>query len=455
MPRPIPGYYYDEEKKKYFKVLPHHVAPAGAAYSKENVKKQAQDSKRKREANQDRSTRPRVQRSRVLQHALAGRVGLERELGQAPRFDASRSGAGEAYASGLEGRHLLELEGSEDEITTFTRDPLTGGIFAGVKNSSTFSLVSAVPRTEASASPARLRTVFAPQSAVTSVNIGPTRTLVSTCLGDRSEATINLTKLVGPDQIVDNWLDVGVHVILRPHARTSVWTSACAPRSGTIAVGTGAGVILIHETPSAFAPQPASLGSLSDWANRSIPAPSDVLAIEFLTDAVFLAGMRDGAVESLDTREPRKRALAIRHPSAVTHVRRVDEHRVVVNGLESSLRLYDLRYAHPPSPRPAYLFPTQPVLVYEHVNEYQVSLGCDVDADTGLLAAGREDGSVQLFGLHTARKVRAVRGARAGLPSCVHFSPATGAGQSGLGADERGPKGLFVGSGPAVQEFEW
>ena len=193
-------------------------------------------------------------------------------------------------------------------------------------------------------------------------------------------------------------------MLLRPAAHTSVWTSTCSPTSGSIGVGTGTGVILIHETPSGPTTQ---LHPFGDWSNRALPTASDVLALEFLSDATLAAGQRDGAVELLDTRElsrGRKPALALRHPSAVTHLRRVDEHRVVVNGLKSSvciftpmlcagsnrqLRMFDLRYAHQAAPMRGYLSPTRPLLVYEHSNDFRIGLGFDVDLASGLVAAGR------------------------------------------------------------------
>lgn len=36
----LEGFFFDKEKKKYFKILPQHQAPKGVKYSKEAVKKQ-------------------------------------------------------------------------------------------------------------------------------------------------------------------------------------------------------------------------------------------------------------------------------------------------------------------------------------------------------------------------------------------------------------------------------
>lgn len=43
MNREIPGFYYDPEKKKYFKIEASHKAPAGSQYSKDAVKRKRKD----------------------------------------------------------------------------------------------------------------------------------------------------------------------------------------------------------------------------------------------------------------------------------------------------------------------------------------------------------------------------------------------------------------------------
>lgn len=37
MAKEIPGFYFDEEKQKYFKIQPNHVAPKGSRYSKDAI----------------------------------------------------------------------------------------------------------------------------------------------------------------------------------------------------------------------------------------------------------------------------------------------------------------------------------------------------------------------------------------------------------------------------------
>ena len=79
----IPGYYFDEEKKKYFKIQPNHVAPQGAKYTKSNVKREHHVAKKQRVAQRQQNVRRRqtVQRSAVLNAPTTGGIGLLREMG--------------------------------------------------------------------------------------------------------------------------------------------------------------------------------------------------------------------------------------------------------------------------------------------------------------------------------------------------------------------------------------
>lgn len=36
----LEGFYFDPRKEKYFKILPHHIAPRGAVYSEQAIRKQ-------------------------------------------------------------------------------------------------------------------------------------------------------------------------------------------------------------------------------------------------------------------------------------------------------------------------------------------------------------------------------------------------------------------------------
>src|SRR5271154_2571890 len=67
----IPGYHYDADKKKYFKVLPNHVG-RGSEYSREvvNAKAASQRASAREHEHQERLMQQRLTRSRLLHHPL-------------------------------------------------------------------------------------------------------------------------------------------------------------------------------------------------------------------------------------------------------------------------------------------------------------------------------------------------------------------------------------------------
>ena len=128
----------------------------------------------------------------------------------------------------------------------------------------------------------------------------------------------------------------------------------------------------------------------------------DVFALEFLSNepSVLMSGGRNGIINLTDLRVPNfgTQADFIRHASSITHIRQLDDHRIIVAGLQSSLYQYDLRFRKTAAR-------TQPVLQYpEYHNKSTIRIGFDVDIESGVVAAAQEhDGNhppLQLFSLH-------------------------------------------------------
>lgn len=82
-PTKIPGYYWDDEKQRYFKIQPNHLAPINAKYSKGNIKIGQRQTKKRKVAEQKQRHRERytVKRNVILQQPLVEGVGLSREHG--------------------------------------------------------------------------------------------------------------------------------------------------------------------------------------------------------------------------------------------------------------------------------------------------------------------------------------------------------------------------------------
>lgn len=135
--RDIPGFYYDPDKKKYFKIQSSHLVPSGAKYSRSSVTQvkasEQREIKRAAEATVRKETT--VQRSKVLQHATTAGVGLQREissrLGMRKRGIAEARSAAYALEMELEWeRNWVRLTG-KDVISTFAYDSVTGDIIVG------------------------------------------------------------------------------------------------------------------------------------------------------------------------------------------------------------------------------------------------------------------------------------------------------------------------------------
>ena len=80
---------------------------------------------------------------------------------------------------------------------------------------------------------------------------------------------------------------------------------------------------------------------------------SDTIAVDWLDHNVVLSGCRNGQVRLWDTRTIGT-SIPLRHPSSITHARRLNESMIVVAGLKHQvnpmLHLSSLVFLHPNSP---------------------------------------------------------------------------------------------------------
>lgn len=132
MPPALPGFHYDAEKKKYFKIQPDHVAAHGSAarkYSKATLNKKAEERResKRRELLEQRQSEMRLRRSKVLESPLGGGWGLKRELGVVSAFNESSSGMMmRAWAQGLRRENVARFRGGDGGSGAFVFDSATG-----------------------------------------------------------------------------------------------------------------------------------------------------------------------------------------------------------------------------------------------------------------------------------------------------------------------------------------
>ncbi|KAL6243523.1 hypothetical protein RBB50_009516 [Rhinocladiella similis] len=101
MPAELPGYYYDNERNRYFKIQANHIAPSGADYSRQavNAQRTIKEAQHRYEVSRQTKKAATVSRSLVLQHPL---FSFERRLGNLRTRPGSL--VAEYYAAGLTGQ---------------------------------------------------------------------------------------------------------------------------------------------------------------------------------------------------------------------------------------------------------------------------------------------------------------------------------------------------------------
>ena len=119
-PIELPGYYYDEVKKKYFKIQGNHVVPPSSKYSKMGIKRETELAlARKRQQDREQLERKQtIQHSKVLQSSLLTREISCRKDGRGVRWDL--------WAEELKRREALRLKSCD--ISQFIFDELTGSL---------------------------------------------------------------------------------------------------------------------------------------------------------------------------------------------------------------------------------------------------------------------------------------------------------------------------------------
>ncbi|TKA65656.1 hypothetical protein B0A49_07838 [Cryomyces minteri] len=415
--REIPGYYF--ETKKYFKILPNHVAPRGAKYSEANVKEAKIESrKRKRAAAQEITQRRQlVQRARLLSSPLAGGIGLARETGPGHyplrRLDAQSK----AYGLGLEEKTYEQL--SQDQYRKFTEADL---VHQFAVDKSTSAVLLSYGRRLYISFPARVDTELelleVAQTDIASVNISRTRTVILTTTGGGNRAPeVHLVHLLDPRfttlhrPIVSD--RATVFTSQDPFVNDSMWGNApTAPNpfmasnsTDLIAVGGPQGMTLL------------TLDGSNSWqCEATLQTSSAILALDWLSPTTLAAGLRNSSVMLWDSRS-RGHTARLQHPGAVFGLKRADqESRLVVCGLRNSMALYDLRMVRdsPSASQPrakhgskqARSPASAPVFAFSYANEHHLSRGFDVCPDAGLVAAADRDNVVQLYSLHTGDSIK-------------------------------------------------
>ncbi|KAI0181441.1 hypothetical protein GGR52DRAFT_583833 [Hypoxylon sp. FL1284] len=455
-PNEIPGYYWDEKKRRYFKVEKGGTAPSDAAWSSDNVKKRKLEDAESVEALRKLNlNKNRIVRSRAVNDPLVGGF-LARESG-----DTVRDLPAAAFARGLVNKGEIPLANAAWGSNTNVKHMLVAG--KGHKNDictayatldETVVLSTYIPRAGENG---RVHRRLISDHIEMPTHLRPYRELSMHQIADikysekahrvlvasRSPSSEVSTMIFAPKRTHNNdtrpsWLigDNGttLYMSVRAYGDHSINDYGAnvicpAPRGceHVFIVGSSRGLLRCGDM---------SMGWLSPWGPGhyygSRDSFRDIFAVEFQPQhpQVVLFGGRPGRLFTGDLRQAALKWSRLNLGSAITHIKAVGEHQVLVAGLRNALSVYDLRYPSRllDAPGVGGRASAAPVVRMDgYRNAAHVSIGLDLDAASGVAAAAHDDGTVALYSVRTGRRlpsrdVDAIR-SRLGPVRCVQFEP--------------------------------
>lgn len=464
MPAEIPGYYYDEVKKKYFKMEGAQTAPASAAWSSEAVRKRkataaAGEAARQRAALLSRH----IQRHRLGRDAVAAGL-LARQTDRADDGDVGAA----AWAGGVADKGRIPF------VSSFARgrfanmaclyvgsdDGKTGlGVAYATLDEET--LVGSYVATDANdrvvldnGPSLHMEMICCPQMSSIKYHWPSHKMLLTSRAPDHS---CSLYFFSPPLSALDDGRPLWLLGETNHYQRLSIrhrlrdeWLvhqSTPAPPSSDLlcVIGTNAGVLRVrsNETMAWVAPQSPPKGD---------DVPLDVLDQDFQqgNHNVLVAGGRQPRLWLTDMRAPDARWTHLAHASSLAHVRSVNQHQVLVAGARSAMALYDLRFLSGSGSGSGSGNGAAPLVAFPaYRNEAYLHAGWDVCPALNVVAAAHDDGAVALFSLRSGRRLRpgpALAALRTDTPvRALQFAQMP---------RERLPS-LFVGEGPTVAKYSF
>ncbi|KAK7415593.1 hypothetical protein QQZ08_012290 [Neonectria magnoliae] len=472
----IPGYYFDAEKKKYFKIQKSHTAPVNAAYSSDAVKRRKIQDRTVQAARQRAHlVRNHIKRHPISRDAVSGGL-LTREIGLGYMAERGRGRiedsdlAADAWAGGVVAKGSLSFApsfararyanmpcfyvGGEDTKTglgvtfaTLDEETLVGSHIPTDHNDSIHFSRDA-PSTSGRTLSFRTEMIRCPQMSSIKYHRPSHKMLLTSREPDRSCGMYFFSPPLSDsaDPTRPHWLLGETNHYQRlsiRHGLRDEWLvhgSTPGPASSDLicVVGTNRGLLQVrsNETMSWIAPQNTPKG---------MRVPQEVFSQDFQegNHNVLLAGGRQPRLWVSDLRAPETQWTFTKHPSSISHLRSVNPNQVLVAGLQNSMALYDVRYLNrrPNGSRPLLSFP-------DYRNNAHLHIGWDVSPSLGVVAAAQDNGTVRLFSLRSGRTLRspAVDSLRSDTPfKALMFQQMP---------RERLPS-LFVGEGPSLRKFSF
>ncbi|PKY04760.1 hypothetical protein P168DRAFT_310312 [Aspergillus campestris IBT 28561] len=467
MNREIPGFYYDPEKKKYFKVEASHKSAPGSNYSKDAVKrKRKEHEKRQRKVLiTQRTAKEKIKKAAFLEHPFIGAI---RELGYQPSSNGFRlEQRGLIYASQFRRNRVHQFEPWPDDeysIKHLLRNRRSGVLIASGHRGGESSVSVCFPDCDQGKwtyNRTMERVLFKEPYRISSISLSHTGYLLATMdSGPRGDSFLAPRMLPDPDDAGDYRWPSSSFYSTRIALTPSLWCSAACPEGTTprFAVGTSQGLHTIE-------------GFASYWSLSKKPFANDVLtgkpvthrkmdsshalvtSVEWLSSDVIAGGLLDSTVFLHDLRSGGT-ATRLQHTHAVSKIRKVDPYRIVVAGL-NSLKMYDIRYPpnglqRNPKPNNKQHTSTKPYLSFPDYSPTSTP-DFDICPELSLLASASDDNRIQLFSLTTGEQIASpISKYQYSQPiSSICFEPGDGC--------LKGPQtpSLLVCSQATVDEWNW
>ncbi|KAG9204751.1 hypothetical protein G6514_009981 [Epicoccum nigrum] len=504
----IPGFYFDKEKGKYFKIQsPTAARGLNLKYSTTNLGKERRKGNIQKTAT---AKEARTQKERVVRrHAHSFfQTDLDREIGFKRRPVYLQHVWPEACMSGVSSAPE-PVTSSDDRgaIRFFERDPVSRTIYAVcgenivhrrhyLSNDQVGSLQKPEARKRLRALDTQSRYGYYPWD-----EIGRTTSTVSSFQYMPNSGALALTTIGSERPPIVHLSDPErdgphIHQNFTPKACAAIFCSAARPTSfvspshpSSIAAGeTEHLVVGAQQSLLLFA-----RSSSGTWDSSTLlpNLDADILALEWLSHSTVALGCRNGKIHMYDTRSGRS-THALTHPCAISKIKRADDPtRVLCSGLQDTLFLYDARMPRLSSSRHRNAEPymdnhhynndyfttiypgkrnhkrrkllnrkafaewSQPILSFPHTNLDDLDLGIAVNEQLGLVAAAQDtehcDKAIRVSNFWTGKTVR-------------EFSPPVQLEAGGKGAkmrdlkwmdDHDGGVRLWSIWGRGIAEFAW
>lgn len=436
--REIPGFYFDPEKNKYFKILGANASRGlDLKYSAENIRK------RDRVERVQKTTAARYSKTRtervVRRHASnLTQTCAEREIGFRRRSFYIQNLWPDACIYGVRAKPTKVIDKPADgAIRCFDRDPVTKTVYAVhgenrvkrrrllVRDGPPLPRDDDLETGEYFGSLALNPYTFEPWD-----ELGRTTSCVSTlCYLPATGALATTTQ--GSDrapvvQLSDPDRD-GPYVSQQftPKHCTTIWGAAARPTTFEASPGLLNSVAASHTEHLAVAASSSMLiftrSQAGSWDSKVVikSLHSDILALDWISYTTVALGTRDGKIRLHDTRSGGS-SHVLTHSHPISKLKRADDQtRIICSGLQDSLLLYDIRsprLARPSQPlsstfsnhnyndevyrrdekkrRKLYHVSSrkcsQPVVSFTHANLDETDLAIDVHARLGLVAAAQD-----------------------------------------------------------------